>query len=126
MLGEGESGVGDDETKKRGRRKRKKREKQAVGLKRSCVRRVGLETRERVLFLQWLGACGEVFERERGDGSARSPLIVLRAGRAAASHKRSRRVEKWKGSSSSKQAEERGVCREQGGALAQWRHPDRV
>ena len=45
-----------------------------------------LETRERVLFLQWLGACGEVFERERGDGSARSPLIVLRAGRAAASH----------------------------------------
>ena len=64
MLGEGESGVGDETTKKRGRRKRKKREKQAVGLKRSCVRRVGLETRESVIPAMAWRLRGSVRERE--------------------------------------------------------------
>ena len=71
MLGEGESGVGDDETKKRGRRKRKKREEQAVGLKRSCVRRVGLETRE-CYSCNGLAPAGKC-SRERGVTAARDP-----------------------------------------------------
>ena len=72
MLGEGESGVGDETTKKRGRRKRKKkREKQAVGLTRSCVRRVGLETRE-CYSCNGLAPAGKC-SRERGVTAARDP-----------------------------------------------------